>query len=103
MSLSPGDPRPIRCLRDVVVLPPGAFALPGDGRQAKHLCHQRKDLAVVIALYANPDGSGAYPAVGTLTKATGQHRATVFRLLADLRALGFLSDGKRVGSRGLRT
>jgi hypothetical protein len=103
MSLSPGDPRPIRCLRDVVDLPPGAFALPGDGRQAKYLCHQRKDLVVVIARYANPDGSGAYPAVGTLTKATGQHRATVFRLLADLRALGFLSDGKQVGPRGSRT
>jgi hypothetical protein len=105
VSLSPkddGDPRPIRCLRDVVDLPPGAFALPGDGRQAKHLRSLRKDLAVVIARYANPDGSGAYPAVETLTKATGQHRATVFRLLSDLRALGFLSDGKQVGPRGSR-
>jgi hypothetical protein len=98
-----GDPRPIRCLRDVVDLPPGAFALPGDGRQAKHLRSQRKDLAVVIARYANPDGSRAYPAIGTLTKATGQNRATVFRRLADLRALGFLSDGKLVGPRGSRT
>jgi len=98
-----GDPRPIRCLRDVVDLPPRAFALPGDGRQAKHLCDQRKHLAVVIARYANADGSGAYPAVGTLTKATGYHRATVFRLLANLRALGFLSDGKLAGFRGPRT
>ena len=106
MSPSPkddGDPRPIRCLRDVVDLPPGAFALSGDGRQAKHLRSQRKDLAVVIARYANPDGSRAYPAIGTLTKATGQNRATVFRRLADLRALGFLSDGKLVGPRGSRT
>lgn len=106
MSPSPkddGDPRPIRCLRDVVDLPPGAFALPADGRQAKHLRSQRKDLAVVIARYANPDGSRAYPAIGTLTKATGQNRATVFRRLADLRALGFMSDGKLVGPRGSRT
>jgi hypothetical protein len=85
-------PRPLRCLQDVVDLPPRAFALPDDGRQRRHLCSKRKDVAVQLARRANPDGSGARPAVETIANAIGCHRATIFRLLKDLRTLGFLTD-----------
>jgi hypothetical protein len=91
---------PIGCLRDVVDLPPSAFALPGDGRQRNHLCRQRKVLAVVVARYANGDGSGAYPAAQTVGKATGYHRSTVFRPLKDLQEL--VTDGRLECYRGGR-
>jgi hypothetical protein len=94
--------KPIRCLRDVVDLPPSAFALRGDGRQQKHLCRQRKALTVILARYANADGSGAYPAAQTVGKAMGCHRSTVFRLLKDLQELGFETDGRLVCYRGGR-
>jgi hypothetical protein len=103
-SAAPARPSsaPIRCLRDVVDLPPSAFALDDDGRQARHLCDRRKALAVIMARYANADGGGAYPAAKTLAKAMGRGRATVFRLLGDLRTLGFMSDGQLAWFRGPR-
>ncbi|HZQ23399.1 MAG TPA: helix-turn-helix domain-containing protein [Terriglobales bacterium] len=83
----------IRCLLDVVDLPPENFAMADDGRQRLHACRQRKALVVVLAKYANADGSRSYPSTFTMAKALGVSRRTVFRLLNDLRDLGFLNDG----------
>ena len=83
----------IRCLMDVVDLPPQNFIRPEDGRKANHLSRQRKALAVILAKRANPDGSQSYPSTFTMASALGLSRRSVFRLLDDLRALGFLRDG----------
>lgn len=91
-----------RAMRDVSDLPPTTFALPDDGRQAKHLQRQRKEVAVQIAKHANADGTQSYPAITTLMKPMGCSRATIFRLLADLRTLGFLHDGDIHGFRKTR-
>jgi len=93
---------PIKCLMDVTDLPPSAFAHPRDGRQRKHLCDLRKGVTGVLARYANSDGSSTYPAAATIAKSVGRDRATVFRLLQDLRDLGFLTDGKLAWRRGPR-
>ena len=93
---------PIKCLMDVTDLRPSAFAHPRDGRQRKHLCSLRKAVAGVLARYANRDGSSSYPKVTTIANAVGCDRATVFRLLKDLRELGFLTDGKLAWRRGPR-
>lgn len=82
-----------RAMRDVSDLPPARFALPNEGRQAKHLQRQRKEVAVQIAKYANADGTKSFPSVVKIATAMGCSRRTVFRLLDDLRTLGFLHDG----------
>ena len=82
-----------RCLLDITDTPPSAFALPDDGRKATHLQMERKAVASQIARYANADGTQAYPSVATMMKATGRSRATIFRILKDLRTLGVLRDG----------
>ena len=87
----------IRCLLDVVDLPPENFAMVEDGRQKSHLSRQRKALVVILAKHANADGTRSFPSTITMAKALGVNRRTVYRLLADLRTLGFMSDGERHG------
>lgn len=82
-----------RCWLDLVDIPPQAFALPGDGRKSHSLQGERKSIALKLAKHAHSDGSNSYPSVKTIMAATGRSRATVFRLLKDLRTLGFLRDG----------
>lgn len=91
-----------RCMRDVQDLAPSTFALPDDGRQTKHLQRQRKALAIGLARHADADGTQAYPAISTLSKPMGCSRRTIFRLLDDLRTLGFLQDGDIHGFRKTR-
>ena len=91
-----------RCMRDVQDLAPSTFALPDDGRQTKHLQRQRKALAMGLARHANADGTQAYPAINTLMKSMGCSRSTIFRLLDDLKTLGFLQDGDIHGLRKTR-
>ena len=86
-----------RGMRDVSDLPPSTFALPDDGRQAKHLQRQRKEVAVQLAKPANADGTNSYSSAGTMAKAMGCHRTTIFRLLKDLKTLGFLHGDKLHG------
>ena len=81
-----------RCLLDVTDIPPSAFALPDDGRQASHLQQQRKALAQVLAKAANADGSSIRISQETMAKKTGFSRAKVNRLLDDLKLLGVLTD-----------
>lgn len=83
----------IRCLLDVVDLPPQSFAMAEDGRQKSHLSRQRKALVVILAKYANPDGTRCFPSAKTMATAMGLSARTVFRLLDDLRTLGFMNDG----------
>ena len=83
----------IRCLIDVADLPPSAFALDGDGRQGKHLQRQRKALAILLARTANADGTSIFPSVPTLAEKMGCHRATIFRLMADLEKLKLITNG----------
>src|SRR5258707_4335999 len=82
-----------RCMRDVQDLSPSTFALPSDGRQARHLQRQRKALAMGLARHANADGTQSYPAISTLMTSMGCSRSTIFRLLDNLKTLGFLQDG----------
>jgi hypothetical protein len=93
---------PMRCLLDVLDIPPSAFALPCDGRQEKHLCRQRKAMAEQVARRANSDGTGARPEVETMAKGIGCSLATAFNLLRDLDNLGFVTPGKLAKSRGPR-
>jgi len=82
-----------KCLRDITDIPPSAFALPNEGRKAKYLQGQRKSVAQQLARYANADGTQAFPSIKTLMKPTGYGRSTIFRVLKDLKTLGFLQDG----------
>lgn len=79
-------------MRDVSDLPPSRFALPDDGRKARCLQRERKEVAVQIAKHADADGTNSFPSVTKIAEATGDSRRTVFRLLEDLRDLGFLHD-----------
>jgi hypothetical protein len=80
------------CVRDLRDAPLEEFRLPDDKRQWKPLARNRQALANFLATYADGDGSRIFPSVATMTEHFGWSRATAFRLLADLRALGLLSE-----------
>ncbi len=94
--------QPIKCVQDVLRIPPRVYAMPGDSQKASALRKKRKLLAVYLAGAANPDGSGITLAVDTMAEATGESRRTTLRLLDDLKALGFLEDGKLTRWNGTR-
>lgn len=59
-----------------------------------------KLLALVLATYADPDGSRVRPGNDRLAAVTGNSRATIKRHLSALRDLGLLAVNRRGGGRG---
>jgi hypothetical protein len=91
-------------MREVHRVPFKAYQLPADRAQrAGELCHARRDLLVLLATYANTDGTSVRPAMEpTLTSELGWSRATIYRRLADLQALGFINETGRNEDTGIR-
>jgi hypothetical protein len=85
--------RPHTIWQRIQDLPPSAFALPKENRQAKHLQRQRKALATCLARHGNPDGTNIFVSVEKIAKAMGYSRSSVFARQADLRTLGILQEG----------
>jgi hypothetical protein len=92
------DRKSVHCVRDLRDAPFEEFKLPDEGRQWKSNARNRQALANFLATYADGDGTRIFPSVETMNKHFGWGRATVFRLLADLRALQLLSD--KIGLHG---
>ncbi len=63
-----------------------------------------KLVAMMLASYANKDGTNAHPSVKKLVAVTGQSKRTVLRGLDDLRCLGLITrtfHGSAAGRQGL--
>lgn len=84
----PDKSRSVKCARDAMAYPPECFSLPTDGRKAKHVCRQRRELFIQYALYADGDGTRAWPGEKRICKEMGLSRRTAERLVADLKELG---------------
>ncbi len=87
-----------KCVRDVRSVPPAAYRLASDGKKWRWMCEERRKLLMQMASYSNGDGTGIWPSVQRLADETGMNRRTAFRLLNDLRTLGFLEDGELHGA-----
>jgi hypothetical protein len=105
----------IKCLLDIRSAPPSAYVLPeergqtaSEGRdrsreQTKHLSRQRRELAIQLSTYADADGTNIRPSVKTLMFQLEHSRATIYRTLKDLKALGYLLDGEIHVETGAKT
>jgi CHC2 zinc finger len=93
-----GTPRrksPLKCFFDFRKLPLETFRLAEDKRKVKHLWLERRTIAIELAGYANADGTQIHVSAETIVAHTGLSRATVFRRLDDLTALGILESKHR--------
>jgi hypothetical protein len=83
----------IRCAKDLASVPFQVFRLPSDGeRKWQAVCMRRRAVLQQLALAANQNGKSICLGADRIAADTGFGRATVFRILQDLRALGFLTD-----------
>lgn len=74
-------------------LRPEHLRRPDDAKgKVQYLCQQRRAVLIELKGAANSDGTEVKLAVQTIANALGMHRATVFRRLDDLKALGLLVD-----------
>jgi len=98
----------IKAVIDGRKYPPHFYRLENDTREWVQQCVKRRMLALQLASYANPDGSGISVGVDRLSQELGTHRATIFRWLDDLTKCGVLSDDRddegraRSGQHGTR-
>lgn len=93
--------RSVHCVRDIREFPLEAYRLPKEGREWRHVARNRQSLANWLATYADGDGTRVYPSVKTMSEHFDWSRGTIFRLLADLRALRLLNDKSGLhGERG---
>jgi hypothetical protein len=76
--------------------------MPNDGRKTALLGRERKQLADFLATFADADGSRIFPSVETIATALDRSRATIFRRLDDLCALGVLGKEGYHGEHGSR-
>jgi hypothetical protein len=84
----PNKTNSVKCVRDARAYPPECFSLPRDGRKAKHVCRQRRELFIQYATYADADGSRSWPGEKRVCEEMGLKRRTMERLVADLKELG---------------
>jgi hypothetical protein len=84
----------IRCAQDLADVPFQALRLPDDGRKWQALCWMRRAVLQRLSLAANQNGASISLSVDRIANAVGISRATTFRRLDDLRALGFMQDGE---------
>jgi hypothetical protein len=83
----------IRCARDLSSVPFQVFHLPSDGeRKWQAVCMRRRAVFQQLALAANQNGKSICLGAERIAADTGLGRATIFRILQDLRTLGFLTD-----------
>lgn len=87
----------MRCLLDLQNIPVECFSLKTDGRKRLHLCHERRELALRLARYARPDGSGIFVSVQRLAKeldrvSSNWSERKVYMRLDDFRQRGALED-----------
>jgi hypothetical protein len=92
----------VKCVRDIRDVGPQFYRLPTDGKKWLHVCRQRQQLALWLATFADGDGSRITTGTKRMENALFLSRRTLFRLLDDLRALGFLTGGKLTGYQGTR-
>jgi len=93
----------LRCYWDMSHIPPEAYGMDGDGRKHKSLRKARRDLALQLAGYANPDGSNIKVSIDTLAFELDCVPCTVHNLLNDLVSLGCLVNESRLSEyRGTR-
>ena len=91
----------VHCVREVRDATIERFRLPDDGRQWKTAARNRQALANYLATFADGDGTRVRPSEPTMTEHFGWSRATTFRYLDDLKALGLQKRvGRFGGSRG---
>ncbi len=90
----------LRCAQALQKVSWRVFVKPEDGRQGRHLGQQRAALINKLALSANPDGTNITLSVFTMASALGCVRQTVYDLLADLMAMGFLVEKELVWVHG---
>jgi hypothetical protein len=90
MTTAPDKPKDsaVRCVRDVRDLPLEAYRLPNDGRKWKSLCKERQRLAMLLATYADPDGTNIKVGTDKLAGRLGWAPNTLFDRLDDLTELG---------------
>ncbi|MGO8811005.1 MAG: hypothetical protein ACLQJF_16220 [Candidatus Sulfotelmatobacter sp.] len=92
----------VHCVREVRDATIERFRLPDDGRQWKTAARNRQALANYLATFADGDGTRVRPSEPTMTEHFGWSRATTFRYLDDLKALGLQKRvGRFGGSRGV--
>jgi hypothetical protein len=90
----------LRCAQALQKVSWRVFVKPEDGRQGRHLGQQRAALVNKLALSANPDGTNIKLSVFTMASALGCVRQTIYDLLADLTAMGFLVEKELVWVHG---
>jgi len=78
----------VHCVRDLRDVPATAYRLPTDGRTWLYNCRRRQHLALLLATYANGDGSNARPSRKSMANLLSCSVRTVQTLLNDLAALG---------------
>lgn len=97
-----GKTKAVHCVRGVRDATVEKYRLPGDKREWKHKARNRQALANYLATFADGDGSRIRPSEPTITDHFGWNRATTFRYLDDLEALGIQKRvGRFGGSRGV--
>jgi hypothetical protein len=92
----------VKCVRDIRDVGPQYYRLASDGKKWLHVCRQRQQLALWLATFADGDGSSITTGTKRMENALFLSRRTLFRLLDDLRALGFLNGGTLTGYQGTR-
>jgi hypothetical protein len=96
------SPESVKCVRDIRTIPPQAYRLASDGKKWFHDCRQRQQLAWLLATFADGDGTRITTGIETMVNSLGISRRTIFRLLDDLEALGFLRNLSLTGFKGTR-
>ncbi len=81
-----------RCSQELADVPFQAFRLPTDGRKWQAMCMTRRAVLQRLAIAANQNGKSICLSAPRIAAGIGISRPTVFRVLQDLRALGFLAD-----------
>jgi hypothetical protein len=88
--MKPPTGKATKCAREVSDFPADAYRLSDDGRKWLHKCRQRRDIALLYAIHANPDGSSVTLGTVTLSKKLKMPRAIVTQRIKELQQLGFV-------------
>ena len=99
-SLFVADPtKSVACVRDWRDFSLGHYRLNNEGRKWRALAEKRRQLAEWLATFANKDGSSIFVGIERMEDKFECSRATIFRLLDDLRELHALAPKSGLTSR----
>lgn len=87
--------RAVRIVRDV---PLEDYRNDSDGRQWKHQAKERQRLMMLLATYADPDGSNIKVSVDELASRLGCARRTIFNLLDDFEKMELIINDNKLSS-----